>query len=75
MPNGKLIGGYMKLPEEVRTVWSRQATAGDPYDIFEIEAVGLPLILHNWLRQFTPGALWLHLVDHKAVLALLCFVR
>ena len=43
MPNGKCVGRYMRLPEEVRSVWSRQALAGDQYDIFEIEAVG-PLL-------------------------------
>ena len=47
MPIGKCVGGYMKLPEEVRTVWSRQASIGDHYDIFEIEAVGPALILHK----------------------------
>ena len=58
MPDGKCIGGCMKkLPEEVLTVWSLQATAGDHYDIFEIEAVGSAIIIRSWLRNFNPGAL------------------
>ena len=47
-PNGTILGGYLQVPEEVREVWSRQATAGDHYDIFEIEAIGPALILHNF---------------------------
>ena len=63
MTNGKCIDGYTKLPEEVRIVGSRQATAADHYGIFEIEAVSPALILQNWLHHFTPGALWLHLLE------------
>ena len=35
-PDGVCLGGYMKLPDSVREVWSRSSTAGDHYDIFEI---------------------------------------
>ena len=54
LSNGKSIVGYMKLREEVRSVWSREASAGDYYDIFEIEAVAPALIFHSWRRLFTP---------------------
>ena len=50
-------------------MWSWQATAGDTYDIFEIEAVGSALILHSWLHHITPGASWLHITDTDAALA------
>ena len=52
-------------------MWSWQATAGDQYDIFEIEAVGLALILRNWLHHLTPGALWLQLIENEAARATL----
>ena len=51
-PDGRVLGGYLKLPEEVRSTWTRASTAGDHYDIFEIEAVGPALILHNWSHPF-----------------------
>ena len=47
-PNGSAIAGFMHLPQQVRQVWSRAASCGERYDIFEIEAVGPALVLHNW---------------------------
>ena len=70
-PGGRTIGGYLKLPDEVRSTWSRLAVAGDHYDIFEIEAVGPALILHNWADMFVPGALWVHYIDNDSALATL----
>ena len=32
-PDGSSIGGYIALPEVVRSVWSRSAVCGDHYDI------------------------------------------
>ena len=51
--------------------WSRAATAGDHYDIFEIEAVGPALILHNFGHLIAADALWLHFIDNDAALATL----
>ena len=65
-PCGQIVCGYRQLPMEVRQTWSRAATAGDHYDIFEIEAVGPALILHNWCHLFTAGALWLHFIDNES---------
>lgn len=70
-PCGRIVGGYMQLPLEVRQTWSHAATAGDHYDIFEIEAGGPALILHNWCHLFTAGALWLHFIDNELALATL----
>ena len=70
-PGGRTIGGYIKLPDEVRSTWSRVAATGDHYDIFEIEAVGPALILHNWADLFVPGALWVHYIDNDSALATL----
>ena len=47
-PNGEVVGGYLQIPEVVRDVWSRSATCCEHYDIFEIEAVGPCLVLHNF---------------------------
>ena len=70
-PNGHTVGGYMRLPDEVRESWTRKATAGDHFDIFEVEAVGPALILHNWGHYFTENALWLHFIDNESALATL----
>ena len=59
------------LPEDVRQVWSRAATAGEHFDIFEIEAVGPVLILHNWLSYFPSKRLWLHWIDNVSAFATL----
>ena len=61
----------LKLPAEVRSTWTRFATAGDHYDIFEVEAVGPALVLHNWKDMITPGALWVHYIDNDSALATL----
>ena len=70
-PNGSSIGGYIKLPEVIRRVWSRAASCGEHYDIFEIGAVGPALILHNWAHLIPAGALWVHYIDNDAALATL----
>ena len=70
-PNGRVLGGYLQVPEAVREVWSRQATAGDHYDIFEIEAIGPALILHNFGCHLLENALWVHYIDNDAALATL----
>ena len=70
-PSGIIVGGYIAVPEEVRNIWSRAATAGDHYDIFEIEAIGPALILHNFAHLFAPNAMWLHFIDNDAALATL----
>ena len=59
----------MVVPPEVRETWSRAATAGDFYDIFEIEAIGPALILHNFEHLFSPNAVWVHYIDNDAALA------
>ena len=70
-PCGRVVGGYLQLPAEVRQTWTRINTAGDHYDIFEIEAVGPALILHNWMHLFSPGALWVHYIDNDSARATL----
>ena len=70
-PGGKVVGGYMQIPEIVREVWSRSATCGEHYDIFEIEAVGPLLVLHNFGYLIPEGALWIHFIDNDAALATL----
>ena len=65
------VGGYMKLPDEIREVWSRAATSDDAYDIYEIEAVGPALVLHNWLHLLPEGSLWIHFIDNDAALSTL----
>ena len=59
------------MPDVVRQVWSRAAASGDHYDIYEIEAVGPAIILHNWSHLFVDGALWVHYIDNDSALATL----
>ena len=53
MPNGKSICGNLHIPDVVRRVWSRSAECGEHYDIYEIEAIGPCLVLHN-IRHIMP---------------------
>ena len=66
----KAIAGYLQLAMEVR-MWSRTAVSGDHYDIYEIEAVGPALILHNFGSLFEPDALWVQLIVNDSALATL----
>ena len=70
-PDGTIVAGYIVVPSEVREAWSRAATAGDFYDIFEIEAIGPALVLHNFERFMSADALWVHYIDNDAALATL----
>ena len=70
-PDGQVVGGYLKIPEVIREVWSRSAACGEHYDIFEIEAVGPCLILHNFGYLMPEGCLWVHFIDNDAALATL----
>ena len=71
LPDDSSVAGFMKLPMEVRHSWSRAKTCGDFYDIYEIEAVGPALILHNFGDVFVDGCLWMHFIDNEAALATL----
>ena len=70
-PGKRAIAGYIQLPMEVRGVWSRAATAGDHYDIYEIEAVGPALVLHNFGELIESESLWIHYIDNDSALATL----
>ena len=70
-PDGTCVGVYIVVPDEVRQTWSRAATAGDFFDIFEIEAIGPALILHHFEHLFCQNALWVHYIDNDAALATL----
>ena len=39
-------------------------------DIYEVEAIGPLLVLHNWGQELA-GCLWLHFIDNAAALAML----
>ena len=59
------------VPDVIRQLWSRQtASQPDHLDIFEIEAVGPLLVLHNF-GHLMVGCLWLHFIDNDAALATL----
>ena len=63
--------GYLQVPPEIRTLWSRQRGRGMLYnDIFEIEAIGPALILFQWGRRMK-NCMWLHFIDIEGAQAAL----
>ena len=47
-PCGRVVAGKMIVPDAVRALWSRTGSAGDVYDIYELEAIGPALVLYNF---------------------------
>jgi len=78
----KPVAGQIAVPTAVREHWKRQRkqqqhqhqrTSSSPEppeysDIFEIEALGPLLVLHNF-GEILRGALWIHFIDNAAGLA------
>ena len=76
------MAGKIAVPTAVREHWKRQRkqqhhqhqrTSSSPEppeysDIFEIEALGPLLVLHNF-GEILRGALWIHFIDNAAGLA------
>ena len=71
VPGSRAIAGFLEVPDAVRTIWQRgPRVQDDERDIYEVEAVGPLLVLHNW-GHLLDGLLWLHFVDNEAALATL----
>ena len=52
LPGRRTLAGYLPTPEPIRKLWARAKTAeADFLDIFEVEAIGPALVLHNWGRS------------------------
>ena len=69
--DGSAVAGYIRTPWAVRRLWSRQRFAGDEHhDIYEIEAIGPALILHNW-PELVRDRLWVHFIDNDNALCAL----
>ena len=62
----RAVGGYIRVPHELRELWAKEREMCR--DIYEIEAVGPLLILHNW-PELLQDALWLHFIDNDAALS------
>ena len=60
----------MIAPDEVRALRSRTESAGDVYDIYELEAIGPALVLHNFGFLFSDCA-WFHFIDNACALSTL----
>ena len=70
-PDGDCVGGYIRVPDEVRAIWSRSPDpTADPHDIMDIEAIGPALVLHNFGKRFQ-NCLWMHFVDNESSVAAL----
>ena len=70
LPDGKVLGGYTKVPSFMRRMWSQRLSLCEVKDIFQIEAVGPLLVLYNWgylMREH----LWIHFIDNEGALAAL----
>ena len=69
LPDGESLGGYHRVPLSIRTLWSRQREAGgDHYDIYELEALGPALVLHNY-GHLMQHMMWLHFIDNECALS------
>jgi len=64
--------GAVRVPPSIRLSWDRKQTRNRHNDIFEVEAVGPLVILHNFADELK-DSLWMHFVDNAA--ALLSLVR
>ena len=70
LPCGEILGGYVRVPEVMRKMWSQRASPDGVRDIFAIEAVGPLLVLHNWGYRIR-NHLWIHFIDNEGALAAL----
>ena len=68
LPDGRILGGFTRVPDEIRKLWSRWGTLDDIRDIYQIEAVGPLLVLFNWGHLFRDH-LWIHFIDNEGALA------
>ena len=68
LPNGTILGGYLRVPELVRKMWAKRESLEGVRDIFQIEAVGPLLILWDWGHMFR-NHLWIHFIDNEGALA------
>ena len=62
--------GVTRVPEDLRAKWDTERKLDRHNDIFEVEAVGPLLVLHNF-GDVLAGSLWLHFVDNAAALSAL----
>ena len=62
--------GVVTVPESLRRQWDRIQKESRYNDIYEVEAIGPLLVLHNW-GHVLAGCLWLHFIDNAAALATL----
>ena len=69
---GELMGraGVTRVPEDLRAKWDTERKLDRHNDIFEVEAVGPLLVLHNF-SEVLADSLWLHFVDNAAALSAL----
>ena len=71
IPNCQTLAGYIQTPPELRAAWARPGRSeGDERDIYEVEAVGPLLVLHNF-GHLMQNKLWIHFCDNEAALATL----
>ena len=62
--------GVISIPPDLRSRWDGERKLGRFNDIYEVEAVGPLLVLHNFGLELA-GCLWLHFVDNDAALSTL----
>ena len=60
----------IKVPRSLRRKWDDAQKQSRFNDIYEVEAIGPLLILHNWGQELA-GCLWLHFIDNAAALGTL----
>ena len=60
--------GVVRIPDTLRTQWDHRKKCNRFNDIYEVEAVGPLLILHNFGEDLT-DCLWLHFIDNAGALS------
>ena len=70
LPDGRCLGGYIRVPDVLRRYWVHASEMSDARDIFEIEAVGPLLVLYNF-GYLMRDHLWVHFIDNEGALAAL----
>ena len=71
LPGQRARAGYVALPDAVRHLFGKwHPDEGEHKDIYEVEALGPALVLHNWGADMK-DMLWLHFIDNESAQATL----
>ena len=70
LPDGRCLGGYIRVPDELRRYWTQVRDLSDARDISQVEGVGPLLVLWNFGMHMKNHP-WVHFIDNEGALAAL----